>query len=280
LAERRKQGRAATRPSAAVRRTAISLPAVLALVLFTGSLLLSGCLPDANTRTPMPSDTPAPPTATTTPTIVWFPATRTPTPFLTPVITPTLEASSLVGELLLREDFSSGEAWPLARTAGSSIALGVNELTLALSTPRGYLYALRKEPLLDDFYMEVTASPAICRGEDEYGLLLRVSPGLEFYRFSLSCNGQIRLDKYFQGRASSPQPWIYSGQVPPGAPSQSRLGVAARGREMVFFINGEQQFTLSDPSLASGAIGFFIRAAGEEAMTISFSNLEIYSTSE
>lgn len=262
------------------RWAAFSLPAVLVLVLFAGSLLLSGCLPGASTRTPLPSDTPVPPTATSTPTIVWFPPTRTPTPFPTPVITPTLEGSLLAGELLLRDDFSSGEAWPLGRTAGSSIALGVNELTLALSTPRGYLYALRKESLVADFYLEVTASPAICRGEDEYGLLLRVSPELEFYRFSLSCNGQVRLDKYFQGRASSPEPWMYSGQVPPGAPSQSRLAVAARGREMVFFINGEQQFTLSDPSLASGAFGFFIRAAGEEAMTISFSNLEIYSTSE
>lgn len=260
--------------------TAVSLPAALALVLFAGSLLLSGCLPGASTRTPLPSDTPAPPTATITPTIVWFPATRTPTPFPTPVITPTLETSSLAGELLLQDDFSSGEAWPLARTAGSSIALGVNELTLALSTPDGYLYALSEEPLLDDFYLEVTASPAICRGEDEYGLLLRVSPALEFYRLSLSCNGQVRLDKYFQGKASSPVPWMYSGQVPPGAPSQSRLAVVARGREMAFFVNGEQQFTLSDPSLVSGAIGFFIRAAGEEAVTVSFSNLEIYSPTE
>ncbi len=263
-----------------VRRTAPTLPAALAWALIAGILILPGCLPGASLRTPLPSDTPAPPTATATPTIVWFPPTRTPTPFPTPVITPTLETSSLAGELLLQDDFSTGEAWPLARTAGSSIAIGVNELTLALSTPRGYLYALRKEPQLADFYLEVTASPAICRGEDEYGLLLRVSSELEFYRFSLSCNGQVRVDKYFQGKASSPEPWRYSGQVPPGAPSQSRLAVAARGRELTFFINGEQQFTLSDPSLASGAFGFFIRAAGEEAMTVSFSNLEIYSLSE
>lgn len=251
-----------------------------AIILLAGSLLLSGCLPGASTRTPLPSDTPVPPTATITPTIVWFPPTNTPTPFSTPVITPTLDAGPLAGELLLRDDFSSGEAWPLARTAGSSIALGVDELTLALSTPRGYLYALRKDSLLVDFYLEVTASPAICRGDDEYGLLLRVSPDLEFYRFSLSCDGQVRLDKYYQGRASSPQTWMYSGQVPPGAPSSSRLAVAARGREFTFFVNGTQQFTISDPSLASGAFGFFIRASGEEAMTVSFSELEIYSITD
>ncbi len=266
------------------RRAAVRLPAGSLLTLLTGmlvsSLLLAGCLPNAATRTPLPSDTPIPPTATFTPTIVWFPATSTPTPFPTPVITPTLQTGSISGELLLQDDFSAGEAWPLGRTAGSSIALGVNELTLALSTPRGYLSALRSEPLLADFYLEVTASPAICRGQDEYGLLLRASPYQEFYRFSLTCDGQLRLDKYYQGRASSPQGWMYSGQVPPGAPSQSRLAVAARGRELAFFVNGEQQFTISDPSLTAGAIGFFIRASTDEALTVSFSDLVVYSLPE
>jgi hypothetical protein len=108
----------------------------------------------------------------------------------------------------------------------------MNELTLALKPPSDYIFSLRNQPVIGDFYLEVTASPSICRGEDEYGALLRVSPALEFYRFSLSCSGQVRLDKFYNNTASSPHPWTLSGAVPPGAPSQSRLGIWARGSEM------------------------------------------------
>ena len=188
-------------------------------------------------------------------------------------MTPTQRTET--GAILFTDDFSEASLWSLIRTETTSIALGKNALTLALNQPGGYLFSLRKEPVLEDFYLEITASPSLCRGQDEYGLLLRVSPALEFYRFSLSCDGQTRLDKYFKGKASSPQSWTLSGAVPPGAPSSSRLAVQAQGKEMRFYINDELQFTVQDPSLATGMIGVFVRSAGENAVTISFSNLVV-----
>jgi hypothetical protein len=86
----------------------------------------------------------------------------------------------------------------------------------------------------------------------------------------------VRLDKYFGGKASSPQPLGYSGAVPPGAPSSSRLGVWTSGKEMRFYINGEYQFTVNDPSLTRGGLGVFIRSNGDDAVTVSFSDLEVY----
>jgi len=68
---------------------------------------------------------------------------------------------------------------------------------------------------------------------------------------------------------------MISGAVPPGAPSSSRLGVWAEGKEMRFYINNEFQFSVSDPSLVSGTIGVFIRSAGENAVTVSFSDLVV-----
>lgn len=180
-----------------------------------------------------------------------------------------------MGEIILTDDFTNPDVWTLARSPQASAALGVSELTLALHQPRGYLFSLRSEPLLSDFYLEITASPNLCQDADEYGLLLRTSPSLDFYRFSLSCDGQARLDKYYQSNASSPQPWMMSGAIPPGAPSISRLGVWVKGREMRFYANGEYLFTVSDPSLTSGNLGVFIRSAGEDDMTVSFSDLVI-----
>lgn len=175
----------------------------------------------------------------------------------------------------MSDDFSSGEAWTLGRTSAGGAALGKNELTIALSEPGAYVASLRDGPVLSDFYLEITASPTLCKGLDEYGVLLRASSLVDFYRFSLSCNGQTRLDRLVAGKASSPQPWTLSGAVPPGAPSTSRLAIWAKGREMRFFVNDEYQFTVSDPMLPSGSIGVFARSAGDNAVTINFSDLII-----
>jgi hypothetical protein len=133
---------------------------------------------------------------------------------------------------------------------------------------------------LSDFYAEIKASPSICRDGDEYGFLLRVSSSLDFYRFSLTCDGQTRVDKFIKGNASSPQPLTMSGAVPPGAPSNSQLAVWAVGKEMRFFANGEHLFTVYEPTLPSGGIGVFARASGEDDVTVSYSNLVVYEATE
>jgi hypothetical protein len=178
-----------------------------------------------------------------------------------------------MGELIFSDDFDDPSAWLLSQTATTSIAMGNSALTLALDQPEGYLYTLRNNSTLTDFYLEVTASPSLCRDGDEYGLLLRVSPALEFYRFSLYCDGGVRLDKYYNGRASSPIPKTLSGSVPPGAPSSSRLAVWAKGKVLRFYVNDEYQFQIKDPTLLEGSLGFFIRSAGDTAVTVSFSDL-------
>jgi hypothetical protein len=207
--------------------------------------------------------------------VIWFPPTATATPFPTQVISPTQALQSPVGELLFSDDFSDPSVWQLGQTASTSVALGNQALTLALDLPDGYLYTLRNTPTMGDFYLEVTAGPSLCRDSDEYGLLLRVSSSLDFYRFSLFCDGHIRLDKYYQGKASSPYPKTLSGFIPPGAPSSTRLAVWAKGKEMRYYANDQHLFTIKDPSLLSGSLGFFIRSAGENAVTVSFSDLSV-----
>lgn len=250
--------------------------ALLLMILVLFSLCLSGCQSTPPPSLPTNTSTTVPPSATPTVTVAWFPPTSTPSPFPTPVITPTLDVRPQIGEIVLHDDFTNPAPWQLGQTSTTSIALGEEEITLALNQPGGYLYTLRNEPLLRDFHAEITASPSLCRGEDEYGLLLRVSPSLDFYRFSLTCNGQTRLDKYFQGKASSPQPLMMSGAIPPGAPSQSRLAVWLNGKEMMFFANDEHLFTINDPSLTQGTLGLFVRSRGDNALTVSFSDLIIF----
>lgn len=230
---------------------------------------------------PTPTFTPLPPTATFTPTPVWFPPTATPTPLPSPTLplTPTVDLRPQYGALLWADDFSQPGLWQTGSSPVGRISLGANALTLAVARPKGYLYSLRQGETLRDFYLEITAMPTICRGTDEYGLLLRVSPALEFYRLALTCDGQARLDRYFAGRATAPLPLTPSGAVPRGAPSATRLGVWAVGKELRFYANGAFLFSLRDPSLPAGGLGVFARAGGPDPVTVNFLDLAVYQPS-
>ncbi|NMC12813.1 MAG: hypothetical protein GYA34_08010 [Chloroflexi bacterium] len=248
---------------------------IICFGLGTTAVVLSACLGFSTPMPTLPPPTSPPPPETATPTIVWFPPTATSTLVPTQAITPTVDVRPNIGAVIFEDDFTTPEIWDLAVSESGSVALGLKEITLAISQPNIYLYTLRDNPTLTDFYVEITASPSICWGDDEYGLLFRVTPALDFYRFSLSCNGSVRLDKYIAGKASSPFPKTLSGAVPPGAPSSSRLSIWAKGKEMHFFINGEFQFTINDPSIPEGVIGLFARSSKNSAITVSFSELTI-----
>jgi hypothetical protein len=190
--------------------------------------------------------------------------------------TATVEMRPRVGNVIFEDDFSSSGAWQLGESPRGTVALGIGELTIALVEPRVYLSSTRTEPTFGNFYVEITTSPSLCSGLDEYGLLFRVRSQGDFYRYSLSCDGQVRLDRVVGGTGGSPQPWLVSASVPRGAPSSSRLGVWAVGKELRFFINDEFQFAVSDPYHSSGLLGVFARSAGDNAVTVSFSDLKVY----
>ncbi len=241
-------------------------------------LVAAGCTTSTATID-IPPTAPSPrPTETATPTIVWFPPTATHA--LTPApMTATPDQSLGIGNILFEDDFSQAEGWTLATKDGSGAAFGKNELTIAIAKQNVYVSSLRNAPKLTDFYLEITANPTLCGGLDEYGLLLRAASDNDYYRYSLSCDGQVRLDRVFRGNVSSPQPWTLSGAVPIGAPSMLRLGVWASGSEMRFYINDMFQFSVQDRVFPNGLIGVYARSARDAALTVNFSDLKIYEIS-
>jgi hypothetical protein len=132
-----------------------------------------------------------------------------------------------------------------------------------------------EQPILSDFYAEITAHPRLCLGSDQYGVLIRFQSNANFYRYALSCDGQVRLDRVVNGNATSPQPWMRSFAFSPGAPSEAALGVWVKGEEMRFFVNDQYLFSAKDPLLHSGSLGVFARSTGNNALTVSFTDLVI-----
>ena len=241
-------------------------------VLFIGCLLLNACLtPEAipPTETPLPSDTPIP-----SPTIDWFPATATPTPKALPTQTPTLEMNPGVGSVIFSDDFLDASTWDTASSDTASAAVSRNRLTLA-ADPGVYLVSMNREVVLGDFYAEITARPSLCRGADSYGILIR-STGTSFYRFTLTCNSLVSAERYRSSIRLLMQEPTPSGDAPPGAPGEVRIGIWAVGSEMRLFLNGRFQFSINDPSSQIGAFGVFARGEGDTPVSVTFSDLTVY----
>jgi len=249
---------------------------ILGIVSF--AIFLGACVSTQPPETFLLETPTATSTLSPTPTVDWFPATATQTAAPTIASTPTPEKIQEQGEILFIDDFSNPELWSLGHTSSGNISLGVNELTIAIAEPGAYDFSIRREPLLGDFHVEITASATLCQGEDQYGLLLRMNSPGNFYRYGLSCDGRVRLDKVIEGTATSPQPWIQNNSLPPGAALPASMGVHLLGDEMHFYINNQYQFTVNDPSLQIGNIGVFARSQGENAVTVNFSDLVVRNT--
>ncbi len=241
------------------------------LPFLSGLLLLVACL---SPNTPLPSATPRPTDrGTATPTVVWFPPSATPTLLAIPTYTATPEMGPGVGPLLLSDDFSDESIWDTAVSDKGSAVIGRHLLTLAVE-PGYYLASMRREAPLSDFYAEITAHPSLCRGDDNYGVIVR-GVGSSFYRFVLTCDRQIRAERVNGGTKLPLQAPVPSGDAP-AAPGEARLGIWAVGGEMRLFLNGRYQFGISDKSFPSGAIGVYVRSTGTTPVTVTFSDLKVY----
>ncbi len=244
---------------------------VVATLLLAMTMLLVACLPLDSipaTATPLPTDT-ALPTAT----IVWFPPSATPTLLAVPTYTATPEMSPGIGKVTLNDDFSDDSLWDTAVSDHGSAAIGMNRLSLAVQ-PGYYLASMRHDLIVGNFYAEITARPSLCRGDDNYGIIVR-GVGSSFYRFVLTCNGQIRADRISGGTRLPIQQPLLSGDAtrPPG---EVRIGMWAVGGEMRLFLNGRFQFGVTERTFPSGGFGVYVRSAGEDSVSVIFSDLKIY----
>ena len=253
---------------------------------FTGSLLVISMV-SCSGLYPAPVETPTPTsTGTSTPTIIWFPPTNTPTEFPTQTIVPTEEYHTGVGDLIFSDSFDSlagtgttpqPKLWDTSTSSWASATLNRNRLVLSI-TGQGpvSLTSMRSQPALLDFYAEATVTVSLCSGKDQYGMVFRSASG-GYYRFVLSCEGQVRLDRASSGSLSSQMEWLTSGDAPDGAQSEVKIGVWALGSEMRFYLNDHYQFTKSDLLPQAGSLGFFIYANKTTPVTVSFSDLKVYS---
>lgn len=246
------------------QRLSVSL-LLLILITSCSSLdnLMATSTPVILTETPLPTST-----------RVWFPPSATSTLGVDSInSTPTAEMILQLGSIILEDDFSNESLWDIASSDQATSAINNNRLILSAQSGV-YMMSLRHEIILSDYYVEITAQPSLCKGEDNYGLLIRASSAT-YFRFVLACDGTVRAERYSSGNRLVIQKPEASGDVPRGAPGEVRIGVWAYGKEMRLFLNDRFQFSIIDPTFPSGTIGVFVRSAGETPVIVSFKDLVV-----
>jgi len=250
----------------------------LAIFLITVlGIFLTGC--DAVWLVlPTPTPTALPPTSTATPlpteTRIWFPPTETPTPIAgSGNRTPTPDLRPVDEEVLYRDDFTEDSQWDQVSNSTMTASYGINELTLALKEVKQTLYSFNLDPIPSDYYLEILIEPSLCSGGDQYGFLFRTQSRQEFYRLMMSCDGRIQLDLVRGNAAVRLMETEQSAQLFSGPEVTVKLNLWLVGDGVRVYVNDVLQAEYYKLQWYDGGIGVFIRSSGENALTVSFSDL-------
>jgi hypothetical protein len=180
--------------------------------------------------------------------------------------------------MIFSDSFTQPLVWDTASTAQASAVVARNRLLLSIIGPGPLrIVSMRSQPILGDFYAEASVDISLCSGADQYGMIFRATSRNDYYRFVVNCNGQARLERLRGGETYPLLDWLSSGDAPFGAPAHVKMGVWVVGREMRVFLNDHFQFSQTDPVFSNGTLGFFIYAGGQTPVTVSFSDLSVYS---
>jgi hypothetical protein len=237
-----------------------------------GGAVLCGCAPVRATPTGTPApDTPTPAVTLAFPTL---PPTATLTP--PPSLTPTPDIGARLGQRLLADDFSEDAGWGLGADGLGASSLEGGRLVLALHQNGTFRYVLAPDAFAGDFYLEVTLRTELCSPNDEFGVMVRLTPGSENYRIGLHCDGRARITRVLQDSSIALLLPTESDLIIAGAPAENRLAVMASGSTMTMFINGFEAFQVRDRAIISGRFALFVRAGRSTQLTVGFDDLEIY----
>lgn len=261
-------GQLAAQPTASPEQIATQVSAVLTTMPTTTTVVLPTS--ESKEITEAPTEAPAAPTATATspaPTETQAP-TQTPTVENTPAPTATVPASDpklKLGNASFTDTFNDGKNWPLGedKYTSAEVSNGVLKFT-ALTKIDGWRIAW---PDIQDVYMEMTAKTGECSASEHYGLMLRVPDKVEAnagYMVGISCDGKFSLRKWDGEKMTSLIAWKADSAIVSGANQTNRLGIWAKGSQLVVYVNGVKVGEASDTTFTGkGGFGIFVGGSPE-----------------
>jgi hypothetical protein len=223
-----------------------------------------------------PTPTVLPPSAVPSATVGFptLPPTATHTPPPSP--TPTPDIGAILGPRLFHDDFSADVGWDLGGDALGASSLEAGRLVIALHQAGTFRYVVAPAEPVTDFYLQVTLRTELCSPNDEFGVLVRLTPDGEYYRIGLYCDGRARVTRVLRDSSIALVLPTASPVIIAGAPAENVLAVLAEAGTFRILLNGFETFVARDRALPSGRLALFGRSSRSAQLTVSFDDLEVY----
>jgi hypothetical protein len=180
-----------------------------------------------------------------------------------------------LGPVIYRDTFTNDTGWTAQVTTSGGYSFVNGWIRLAVRMPNAAINAYSPPLELRDFYLEVTLRADLCSGDDEAGLLFRVVDPLNYYRFSITCQGGARVTRVIDGGEVALIPVTETFAVFPGAFVENHIAVLASGPIMTFFINGTEVFSAQDATFTLGGLGLYVHSRRSGQTTVSFDDLTV-----
>ncbi len=133
-------------------------------------------------------------------------------------------------------------------------------------------------PQLDNFYIETTLQmPETCDAQDRFGLLFRAPDNNRGYLYGFDCGGNYSLS-IWDGQDTTVLVQPTKSDAILNIPGMvNRLGLLAFGENISLYANGVYLETVTDYTyLGQGKIGYFVRAATDQAFTVRYDQLRLW----
>ena len=182
------------------------------------------------------------------------------------------------GRILLAECFDSGiNGWSSGAFSetdfdSDTTINGQYAVTVTAKLEDGYVYrdALARQTF-EDFVLSVEATPQDSQAGYTYGLVFR-NTGSSYYTFEVGNDRSYRVylhDTGWKALDRGEANAILAGQT-------NELRVAARGHELVFFVNGDEVTSVEDSTLSGGRAGLVVSALEKgKTAAVEFDNLVV-----
>jgi hypothetical protein len=190
-----------------------------------------------------------------------------------PTASPTPDLISGLGPVIYRDTFANDTGWTAQVTSSGGHSFVNGWIRLAVRVPNA-AFNVYSPPLdLQDYYLEITIRPDLCSEDDEAGFLFRVVDPLNYYRFSMTCQGGARVTRVIDGGEVGLIPLTETFAVFPGALVENHVAVLVSGPVMTFFINGTEVFTAQDATFTRGGLGLYVHSRRSGQTSVSFDDL-------
>jgi hypothetical protein len=219
-----------------------------------------------STMAPSPEPVSSPtPTSTDTQTV-----SASPTPTLASTPFPS-DPRTRFGDPDFRDNFASAENWPLYEDEHVSFQVDSDQMEMTAFNSDSWDSWIISWPNLEDFYIEMTATPENCSGLDRYGMMLRAeqsAKGYIGYLFGISCDGRYSLRRWDGDKFITSIEWTASDHILAGSDQANRIGLLAEGDRLGLYANGRLLEEIEDDSHSEGRIGLFVGSVNTEDFTV------------